>query len=704
MAITNSKTVYAPASSTYPYQISVSFAETVNEASNKSTITITGAIYGKNINFSGSTNNTLVIYWFDDNEHKNGTAVATRYVQKTTKGTATNISYNIVVNHKADGSLNGYARVVWTKVGSNSYVPPNTTVNTANTKLTTIPRASVLGTLNDFTIGNTIDIPITKYASTFTDTLEVILNNTTIKTISGITSGYDLTFTEAELNKIYNLMPKTTATFTFKLTTKNGTKVVGTSTKTKTGSINTDTMRPTFPTYTTSEVGDVPSEWGVFVRTKSKIKFVVSSTPSTGSSISNITALIDGQRYEGAEFETEYIQSSGRVQVEIKATDSRGVTSSSVTSINVVDYDAPYITSASAIRSDAGGTLSDTGTYLKVDLVAGVSSVEEKNTAKYEVLYKKTTANEFTTYTFSSTDITYNGYIRIPGFDTNSSYDVKVIVSDYFTSTIKVLPTVSSSFSTLDGLKGGHGLAVGKVAEEEDTFEIAFQTKLIGGLKPIILEENTDLDDVTIQNFYSGGDIPTYGYVNCPLTSGTFDLRVFSAGSTGQIGQELTSCNKTNPVTYVRYFYLDEWGEWKKKVAQGDFLTVTLSSDYTLSATATYETIPFGFAYSQNGSSLSLTSDGGIKVGSGVKSIAISGQAYYYTGTTGQKCLQILINNTVIGRVQLQNVAQYTTIVMPTKRLNITEGDIIYMQFQGTSGDLIKDYDICTQLSAEVIA
>ena len=54
--------------------------------------------------------------------------------------------------------------------------------------LDTIPRGSVLGTISNFTIGNAITIPITKYSTSFSDTLNIYIGNTWIKRVEGLTN------------------------------------------------------------------------------------------------------------------------------------------------------------------------------------------------------------------------------------------------------------------------------------------------------------------------------------------------------------------------------------------------------------------------------------------------------------------------------------------------------------------------------------
>ena len=102
------------------------------------------------------------------------------------------------------------------------------------------------------------------------------------------------------------------------------------------------------------------------------------------------------------------------------------------------------------------------------------------------------------------------------------------------------------------------------MAELEDVFEVGFQTKLTGGLVPIFLEADTDLNDVRTPNFYTGQNVSNFNYGNCPLTSGTFSLEVVSMGADGQVKQKLVYCHKTLSITWERIYYGEAWGEWVK--------------------------------------------------------------------------------------------------------------------------------------------
>lgn len=85
-----------------------------------------------------------------------------------------------------------------------------------------------------------------------------------------------------------------------------------------------------------------------------------------------------------------------------------------------------------------------------------------------------------------------------------------------------------------------------------------------GGLLPILIPANTDLDSLLIPNKYVGGTVTQYNYVNCPISSGTFSLDVESCGDEGQLKQTLFYSHKTNAKTYERIHYGGDgsWGEW----------------------------------------------------------------------------------------------------------------------------------------------
>ena len=625
-------------------------------------VTVNGANYSGSVNVGISNNTTKTL------------ASGTTTISHDSDGTKT-------FNYSFSQSFSG---ITFSGVGL------GTVSGSGSGTLNTIPRGSVLGAISDFTLGNAIDIPITKYSSSFTDTLTISLNGTTIKTVSGITNGYDVSFTTSELTTIYSKLPSaTTGSFTFKLTTKSGSTQIGTSSKTATGTIPSS-VEPSISSVTVSEgnTSVVPSSWGVYVKNKSKLKFVISASAGSGSSVSSVKTTINGSTYTGTTITTNLINTSGTLTATITVTDKRNRSTSTTKTITVVDYDVPYVTTLTAIRCDSNGNALENGTYAKVTLVGGVYSVSGKNTASYSIKYKKTTETEYKTHTFNVTTLTINSSVILSGIETNSSYNIVGVVTDYFTTINESMnPPLMSVFRTLNFLTGGKGGAVGKMAEEEDVFEIGFQTKLTGGLKPIFLEADTDLDDVLTPNFYTGRNVSTYNYANCPLTSGTFYLEVVSCGADGQIRQTITSCDKTKLITFTRFYYSGTWGNWvDNSLSYKNIVTVIGNGDTSLSTTEVTDVKMKGSVVL--GAKLSNNSNGQVIIGSGVNYVKIEASLYAYSGFTNGDLvhLNILRNESTVYSVMKRIAGVYETIAGAGKVIAVSEGDVIKLCGRNQTG------------------
>lgn len=199
-----SKTLTAPASSSAKYKLTAKFEETsVDTTNNKSTIKVTATLASDSgYSFSGSTEHTLKVYWYDNNNNNGGKSVKTTTVTSMSAGGSSTATGSITVPHKADGSLKGYAKAVWSKSGSNSYVPPSGNVSTAETAVTSIARTPVF-TANP-TITNTtetsitIDRGATNISSNFTYSISP--NAGTLST-----SGTTATYTGLSANTSYTI-------------------------------------------------------------------------------------------------------------------------------------------------------------------------------------------------------------------------------------------------------------------------------------------------------------------------------------------------------------------------------------------------------------------------------------------------------------------------------------------------------------------
>lgn len=144
--------------------------------------------------------------------------------------TITLVNNTYTISHNSDGSKTINVAYAW-DTGLNS---TGTLSGSANVSLTTIPRASKIGSVSPFNIEDTFSVPITKYAASFTDTLNINIGSTLIKTVSGYTNGSLISLTDAEILAAYNAMSGLSTTVTFALSTKNDSATIGTDSKTVT--------------------------------------------------------------------------------------------------------------------------------------------------------------------------------------------------------------------------------------------------------------------------------------------------------------------------------------------------------------------------------------------------------------------------------------------------------------------------------------
>lgn len=190
----------------------------------KNTSSVTASIQVRK-NGSGSTQGT-----FSGNITIDGTAYSVSKYTTWSWGTWHTVgSATKTVTHNENGTKSINIRGTLTQTGTSmagTYTAGSTSTSIA---LDTNNRASILGDIDDFGINDTVDIPITKYVAGYTDSLVITYGATTIKTITSITNGYDLTFSAGEQTTISGLMTSPSIELTFTLSTYDGATYIGSS-------------------------------------------------------------------------------------------------------------------------------------------------------------------------------------------------------------------------------------------------------------------------------------------------------------------------------------------------------------------------------------------------------------------------------------------------------------------------------------------
>ena len=201
-------------------------------------------------------------------------------------------------------------------------------------------------------------------------------------------------------------------------------------------------------------------------------------------------------------------------------TDSRELKASAQSEThNIYPYRFPQIMNFSVIRADftrpQEGILLDTGNSIRINLDIRIDSINNKNNKLYTIEYAKSTNGDLaieevwiklvdipplTSYDSSLTidvdsskaDSTGKTHI----FDQKSQYKFRVSVTDYF-ETVKAETTVESEYVLLDFHASGTGIALGKIADKENTLDVDMNM-ILGGF-------NMNISSATVSLYESLG-------------------------------------------------------------------------------------------------------------------------------------------------------------------------------------------------------
>lgn len=484
----------------------------------------------------------------------NGGAEKTYSVKYTlpSKTTKTILDTTITVSHRADGTGSIKVRT-WmdTKISAGKMSQSKTLT------LKEIPRAAIISSAKDITLGETCEIKWTpklashrfrvRFASTDADIWKVGTYDTWYgrgsddkisfidcnkdssanslispnSTQTQVYTGFKLPI--EEIAKTWMPNSATRAVRVYLATYDSSGKLIGSPTSKDFKVTVPSSVIPTLvnmsATIDNSEVSDMTTRskinaLGLCLVGYSKIKLNASATGIYNSTINNYK--ISGGTYSytfngsSMSWTGSVIESSGSKTFSVQAVDSRGRGSTTKSSsIEAYNYYAPQINSFTVARDDKNQT--------KVQISAkwSYTSLSNKNTATVTVYCKTRNSTSWSAIgtvgdgsKSSEGDVfTVIGYL-IPNmeFQDTAEYDFKIKIEDK----IEIVESSSISISTrrvlLDFRAGGKGLGVGKICQT-DSMEVALPLSIEGGIKPIYLNDQTNLFSKTTPGFYVGSNI-----------------------------------------------------------------------------------------------------------------------------------------------------------------------------------------------------
>jgi hypothetical protein len=419
--------------------------------------------------------------------------------------------------------------------------------------LNTIGRASTLN-VSGGTLGVAQTITADRKVSSFTHTLtwECGSYSGTIATKSTATS-WSFTPPLELANTATQLFP---AGVYFKLTTYNGSTVVGTSDQTVVMKIPTS-IKPACTVNITDPTG-YSATYGGYVQNKSKMKITVTATPAYGSPITGYSIIANGNTYSDNPATTGVITASGTNTIIGKATDKRNRTGSATTTINVLAYSSPKIT-FTMHRCDQDGTENMTGSYCKVSYKAVITSLSNKNSKSIKLRYKKTSDTTYTFRTINMGSYTQEGS-EIFSAEDGSSYNVQMQAIDSF-ETSTTTAELSTGFSIMHIAASGKGLAIGKISQA-DEFEVGMDANFYSGahFNKGFTEDIPLIADSDCNNIITSGHYYAYeNTTNKPENkNGWLTVKAYQAGSYW-CHQEFITYDGHR---YFRHKSSGTWGNW----------------------------------------------------------------------------------------------------------------------------------------------
>ena len=381
---------------------------------------------------------------------------------------------NFRINHNSDGkktfsySFSQQINITY----SGAYI--GTKSASGSGTLDTIPRASSISSISGNTIGSPVTVNIDRKASSFTHRVYYSFGNTKNYLLeSGV--GTSLTFTPA-MSDCASVPNAASGTATIRVDTYSGSTKIGTASKNFTLNVPAS-VKPTIGSFTAERIdGTVPSDWGIYVKGKSKAKLTISGAAAGGYGATLKSYSITGGGYTGstAEYTTGFLNTAGTITFTGKVTDSRGRTASKTVSVTVEDYAPPVIRSASAARCDASGSLQDDGAYVLVTHSLTYSSLGGKNSLSRSYRFRRVGETSWQNTQYTETDA--GDIVGAGNISPDYSYEIELKAEDKLENASRILP-VSTAKVIMDWKKGGAGMAIGKVAEK-DGFEVAWPAYL----------------------------------------------------------------------------------------------------------------------------------------------------------------------------------------------------------------------------------
>ena len=466
--------------------------------------------------------------------------------------------------------------------------------------LTTIPRASAISSAGNVTLGNKCSVKWTPLSTSFRYKLKFSLDGwsyTTEAINPGTTSVYTYTgYTIPLAVADYISSTSKTGSMTVALYTYSDTacsNMIGSiSTKTFTVTIPENASTKPSVSMTGVPVSSLSSPFSdMFIQGMSKFQATITASGKYGAAIASQKLTIEGKSY-GAPYISGFIASSGDVTVKASVTDSRGFTGEVQKTITVIPYQKPKLLPGAGesgiicARCDASGSLTESGTYLKIVAGRSYSKVTaddaQNNFCEIRYRYRLESANTFSDWitllekSDISADTVNSGAIANVVASAQSTYVVQLGVADDVGEADAIQFIIPTDFVTIDCPDAYAGRRMGLFryvdGTEEDglymglpIFGGSVNSLLTGSKLTATADAPVSLGELKTPGCYFCPDAANAQHItDCPYKDGGFRLEVRELFSKDTIRQQIDY----GSTILLRHWNGEAWSAWLRVLTE----------------------------------------------------------------------------------------------------------------------------------------
>lgn len=375
------------------------------------------------------------------------------------------------VTHDSDGSK---VIPIYFRVAQEWQNPPlYLWTASGNFTLTTIARASQPSCItypqttdNVGDLGSSIYIHTNRVSTSFTHIVRYIWGKQVGVIAENVT---DNCIWQLPLNFANEIPSSTSGIGTIYVDTYSGSTFIGTKSVNFTATVPSSIV-PTISGFKLSPVNSnsVVNSWGIFLKGLSKMKVEWSAAGAYSSKISYYVISYNGVISNvSSGYTSPIFTRSGTVTIYYKAVDTRGRTTPDYSqTFTVYDYAPPQISIFNASR------LPNSTQVVSVYSLYSISDANKNNAIKSLSLQYRKTNGSWATY---SGALPSGNAVQILGFAEDSSYEIKLTLTDSVGNTATKTVYVGTAAVLLDFRAGGKGFSVGKISEK-DAFEIGMDS------------------------------------------------------------------------------------------------------------------------------------------------------------------------------------------------------------------------------------